>query len=112
MPWPNGKHTTVTPGAAEKLGHALCVARVTGDLALSHVCCGASIQTTVNGRRLSVCGGPMGGLINGTLWPSKGEYVVSHAAVVVGGKDGLGQRGVLSEYTSGGRVDQQASWYL
>ena len=44
-----------------------------------------------------------GGLIIGTMWPSKGEYVVSHAAVVVGGEDGLGQRGVLSEYTSVGQ---------
>ena len=45
-----------------------------------------------------------GGLINGTLWPPKGEYIVSHAAVAVGGEDGLGQRGVLSEYTSVGQV--------
>ena len=33
-PGPTAKHTTVTPGAAEKVGHAFCVARVTGDLAL------------------------------------------------------------------------------
>ena len=60
---PTAKHTAVTAGAAEKLGHVLCVARVTSDVG-----CGASVQTTVKRKRLSVCVRPMeDGLIDGTL---------------------------------------------
>ena len=65
---PTAKHTTVTAGAAEKLGHILCVARVTSDVG-----CGASVQTTVKGKRLSVCVGPMeGGLTDGAPVALKG----------------------------------------
>ena len=58
---PTAKHTAVTAGAAEKLGHVLCVARVTSDVG-----CGASVRTTVKRKRWSVCVRPMeGGVTDG-----------------------------------------------